>query len=99
MLHKVEKELNRLVTEGTLEPVDYSDWAAPIVAVVKSDQKSVHVCGDLASRRTSKTLSDTALNVNNTSLLHQLHHYIPGHGRHVLGLVYISTMLAQCKEK
>ena len=46
MRHRVEEELNRLVTEGTLEPVDYSDWAAPIVAVVKSDQKSVRVCGD-----------------------------------------------------
>ena len=40
----MEEELTRLVEEGTLEPVDYSDWAAPIVAVVESDQKSVHVC-------------------------------------------------------
>ena len=46
MRHKVEEELNQLVTEGTLEPVDYSYWAVPILAVVKSDQKSVHVCGD-----------------------------------------------------
>ena len=46
MRQKVEEELTRLEEEGTLEPVDYSDWAAPIVAVVKSDQKSVRVCGD-----------------------------------------------------
>ena len=46
MREKVEEELNRLVAEGTLEPVDYSDWAAPIVAVMKSDRKSVHICGD-----------------------------------------------------
>ena len=26
--------------------MDYSDWAAPIVAVLKSDQKSVRICGD-----------------------------------------------------
>ncbi len=26
------KELDRLVQEGTLEPVEHSDWAAPIVA-------------------------------------------------------------------
>ena len=35
MRPKVEEELNRLVAEGTLEPVD---WAAPIVAVLKSDR-------------------------------------------------------------
>ena len=46
MRQKVEEELTQLEEEGTLEPVDYSDWAAPIVAVVKSDQKSVRVCGD-----------------------------------------------------
>ena len=45
MRHKVEEELNQLVTEGILERVGYSNWAAPIVAVVKSDQKSVRVCG------------------------------------------------------
>ena len=46
MRQLVEDELNRLVAEGTLEPVDYSDWATPIVAVLKSDRKSVRVCGD-----------------------------------------------------
>ena len=43
----VEEELNRLVREGILEPVEMSDWASPIVPVLKSDGKSVHVCGDL----------------------------------------------------
>ena len=46
MRQKVEEELDRLVAEGTLEPIEYSDWAAPIVAVLKSDHKSVRVCGD-----------------------------------------------------
>ena len=40
------EELNRLVAEGTLEPVEYSDWAAPIIAVVKSDRKSIRICSD-----------------------------------------------------
>ena len=42
----IEEELDRLVEEGTLEPVEYSDWAAPIVAVLKPDKKSVRLCGD-----------------------------------------------------
>ena len=43
---KVEEELERLVKEGTLEPVQFSDWATPIVTVVKSDKTSVRICGD-----------------------------------------------------
>ena len=46
MWQKVEDELKRLVEEGTLKPVDYAEWAALIVAVLKSDSKSVRVCGD-----------------------------------------------------
>ena len=46
MREAVSSELDRLVEEGKLETVDYSDWAAPIVAVLKSDRKSVRICGD-----------------------------------------------------
>ena len=42
---KVEEELNRLVAEGTLEPVQKSELASPIVPVIKPD-KSVRICGD-----------------------------------------------------
>ena len=45
-LQSVEEELDRLVTVGILEPIDSSDWAAPIVPVIKSDKKSVRICGD-----------------------------------------------------
>ena len=43
---KVEDELERLVKEGTLEPVQFSEWAAPIVPVLKSDKSSIRICGD-----------------------------------------------------
>ena len=42
----IEKELDRLVNEGIIEPVQFADWAAPIVPVLKSDGKSVRICGD-----------------------------------------------------
>ena len=42
----VEKELDRLVQEGTLEPVEFVDWTSPIVPVLKKDKNSVRICGD-----------------------------------------------------
>ena len=42
----VEKELHRLTKEDIIEPVAFADWAAPIVPVLKSDKKSVRICGD-----------------------------------------------------
>ena len=34
---KVENELERLVMEGIFEPLEYSEWAAPVVPVRTSD--------------------------------------------------------------
>ena len=34
----VNKELDRLVDQGILTPVQFADWAAPIVPVLKSDK-------------------------------------------------------------
>ena len=45
---KVEKELERLQKEGTIESVEYAEWAAPIVAVLKQDRNSVRICGDFS---------------------------------------------------
>ena len=42
---KVEKELLRLQESGVIKPIQFSDWAAPIVPVVKSDG-SIRICGD-----------------------------------------------------
>lgn len=45
MRETVEEQLDWLAAEGTLEPVEYSDWAVPTMAVVKRDKKSVRICG------------------------------------------------------
>lgn len=42
---KVEKELARLEKEGTITPVEFSEWAAPIVPVLKPNG-GVRICGD-----------------------------------------------------
>ena len=42
---KVEKELARLQALGVIQPVRFSDGAAPIVPVLKSDGR-VRICGD-----------------------------------------------------
>ena len=42
----VKEELDCLVEEGTVEPIAFSEWASPIVPVLKSDKKSVRICED-----------------------------------------------------
>ena len=42
----VEAELQRLQKEGIIEPIQFADWAAPIVPVLKADKKSIRICGD-----------------------------------------------------
>ncbi|KFD45214.1 hypothetical protein M513_13909 [Trichuris suis] len=43
--HRIEEELNRLVSQGILEPVLHTTWATPIVPVVKSNG-DIRICGD-----------------------------------------------------
>ncbi len=45
MAPKVEEELDRLIKTDAIEPVAYSDWAGPIVPVLKSDGR-IRLCGD-----------------------------------------------------
>ena len=41
----IERELDRLESEGVIQQVSHGDWAAPIVAVPKLDG-TVRLCGD-----------------------------------------------------
>ena len=42
---KVEAELDRLIEQNIIEPIPFSDWAAPIVPVLKADN-TIRICGD-----------------------------------------------------
>ena len=45
MRKKIEVELEILVNEGIMVPVESSEWATPIVLIVKSDG-NIRICGD-----------------------------------------------------
>ena len=42
---KIENELDRLLSQGVIEPIQFAKWAAPIVPVLKGDG-TVRICGD-----------------------------------------------------
>ena len=46
MREMIDREIDRLIEQDIIEPVQFSDWAAPVVPVVKADGKSVRLCGD-----------------------------------------------------
>lgn len=55
MKAKVEVEIERLLRDNIIEPVKHSEWAAPVVPVLKPDN-TVQLCGDykLTVNRVSK---------------------------------------------
>ncbi len=42
---RVEKEIDRLEEANIISPVKFSEWAAPVVPVIKNDS-TIHLCGD-----------------------------------------------------
>ena len=46
MHDKVEQQLQYLQTAGIIEPVESSEWATPVVQILKRDKKTLHLCGD-----------------------------------------------------
>lgn len=55
---KISDELDRLVRVGILEPVSYSKYASPIVAVLKKNN-DVRICGDYSSTINKDLLIDS----------------------------------------
>ncbi|XP_049883119.1 uncharacterized protein LOC126378773 [Pectinophora gossypiella] len=55
---RVENEIDRLVDEGVLRPVSFSEWATPVVPVIKKSGE-VRLCGDYRSTVNQATESDT----------------------------------------
>jgi hypothetical protein len=55
---KVEQQLQKEVAQGILQPVKNSDWASPIVPVMKSNG-SVRVCADFKQTVNAAILPDT----------------------------------------
>ena len=45
MKGKIEEELKRLQEEGTIESVQFSEWAAPTAPIMKPDN-AIRICGD-----------------------------------------------------
>ena len=45
MGEKINDELNNTIKRGILSPIEWSDWASPIVPILRSDG-SVRICGD-----------------------------------------------------
>ena len=56
LLPLVDAELDRQIERGILRPVKTSEWAAPVVSVLKSDKSSVRMCGsyDLTVNKASR---------------------------------------------
>ncbi|XP_037931645.1 uncharacterized protein K02A2.6-like [Teleopsis dalmanni] len=46
--HLVEEEIKRLQDLDIIAPINYSDWAAPIV-VIKKPNGSIHICADFST--------------------------------------------------
>lgn len=42
MQERIEQKIDRLKQEGVIRPVEFSNWAAPIVPVLKSDKLTIN---------------------------------------------------------
>ena len=56
MKEKVDTQLDKMVEQGVLIPVQYSDYASPIVSALKQD-RTVRICADY--KQTVNTITST----------------------------------------
>jgi len=63
MKGKIEAELEKLQEEGPLEPVQFSEWAAPIVPILKPDH-SIRICGNYKSYCTENKIHSWIITLN-----------------------------------
>jgi len=54
----VEQEIERQVAEGVIEPVQFSEWATPVVPVLKKNG-SIRLCRDYKVTVNRATEADT----------------------------------------
>ena len=55
----MDAEIDRQVEQGILEPVQFSEWATPVVLVIKTDD-TVRLCGDYKLIVNQETKVDTS---------------------------------------
>ena len=58
----INNEIDRLLAEGIILPVTYSDWTAPVVPIVKADKK-IRLCGDYKLYKCTTNNSDPLPNI------------------------------------
>ncbi|XP_062704527.1 uncharacterized protein K02A2.6-like [Aedes albopictus] len=86
----VDAELNRLQSLGIITPVDFSEWAAPIVAVKKPDGR-VRICADYS------TGLNNALEANNYPLPVPEEIFAQLAGCQVFSVIDLSDAYLQCE--
>ncbi|CAH8821629.1 unnamed protein product [Trichobilharzia szidati] len=68
-----KKELDKLVEQGILMPVESSNWATPIVTPLKADGKTPRICGDYRLTLNSRLLQQSCTTLESEDILYKLH--------------------------
>lgn len=61
--HRIELKLQRLEKQGIIKPVECSDWATPVIPVLKANG-NIRLCGDYKITVNKYTQKDTVINIH-----------------------------------